>query len=348
MTQLNVDPFLAVVENNKKVFEGHLDPIDKTMDKKLIITAATSGGLVDRRYNPHIPVTAEEVAKETEAAWKAGASIWHMDPRDPETGLTFMPLDKRIKYHRDWCDAVFDVAPDIITMVGVTSVRPITLAGGLVEEKSFLAETRVTPIIEPLSKMGPNNRYVEIASTMLLGGATGGTRSLAYYNRESVISDVEYFQSKGIKVELGVFNLGNIHEAKQWVIDTGVAKTPVILSTCWGIHNSFIPHSDLEAFTELLTYTQVIRRLPKGVLWQQMVGGRYWLPMAAASIILGADIVRVGMEDAMYMYPHKNDLMKENGKAVEAVAQIAKYLGREVATPSEARKILNLPQIQKK
>jgi 3-keto-5-aminohexanoate cleavage enzyme len=348
MTQSNVDPFLAVIENNLKVFEGHLEPVDKTMDKKLIIAAATSGGLVDRRYNPHIAVTADEVAKETEAAWKAGASIWHFDPRNPENGLTFMPLDKRLKYHKEWCDAVFKVAPDVITLVGVTSVRPITLTGGLVDQKSFQAETRVAPLIEELIKMGPDNRYVEMASTMFLGGATGGTRSLAFANKESVISDVKYFQSKGIKIELGTFGLANIHEAKNWVIDTGIVKPPVMISTASGIHNSPMPESDLEAFTFLLTLTQAMRRLPKGVLWMQMVGGRYWMPMAVASIIMGADIIRVGMEDSIYMYPHKNDLMETNGKAVEAVAQIAKYLGREVATPGEARKILDLPQIPAK
>jgi len=86
--------------------------------------------------------------------------------------------------------------------------------------------------------------------------------------------------------------------------------------------------------------------LPKtGVLWQAIMGGRYWMPLTVMAIMLGVDIVRVGMEDAVNMFPHRDDHIRDNGEVVEAIAGIARYLGREVATPSEARKMLGLSQI---
>jgi len=66
--------------------------------------------------------------------------------------------------------------------------------------------------------------------------------------------------------------------------------------------------------------------------------------LTAAAIIMGVDVVRVGFEDAVYMYPHKDDYIKEGGKVVEAVAGIARCLGREAATARKAREIVGLPE----
>jgi 3-keto-5-aminohexanoate cleavage enzyme len=51
--------------------------------------------------------------------------------------------------------------------------------------------------------------------------------------------------------------------------------------------------------------------------------------------------VRVGFEDNIYI--ERGVLAKSNGELVEKVVRIAKELGREIATPNEAREILGLP-----
>ena len=77
------------------------------------------------------------------------------------------------------------------------------------------------------------------------------------------------------------------------------------------------------------------------------MGHRNWLPMLTFAIMLGADIVRVGKEDAIYKYPHKDDLITSNADVVETIATIARALGREIATPEEAREILGLKSFRK-
>ena len=42
------------------------------------------------------------------------------------------------------------------------------------------------------------------------------------------------------------------------------------------------------------------------------------------------------------MYPHKDELVKNCADMVKKIATIAKELGRELATPDEARKILGI------
>jgi uncharacterized protein (DUF849 family) len=333
-----------IAEQAKKVFEAHKEPADKTMDKKLIINIAASGSFVDRSHNPYLPITTEEVAKQVADAYNAGAAMWHIHPRDPDTGSTFLPVEKRLKIHKEWCDAVFDVAPDIITNVGATYVIPPTVIGPIVDEKSILAENRMAPLVDTVIKFGPNNRYIEVGISLCHTAALGrGTNFLSFNNKVGIISDVNFFQSRGIRVELSPFKHSDLQDAKEWVIDPGIARPPVILDTLMGVHNSPTQKLGIEAFELLFTY---VRMLPKGVLWQTIVGGRYWLPLTVAGIILGADMVRIGMEDSVYMYPHRDDFIKGCGKVVESVAGIARYLGREVATPSEARKMLGLPQIQ--
>ena len=55
--------------------------------------------------------------------------------------------------------------------------------------------------------------------------------------------------------------------------------------------------------------------------------------------------VRVGFEDNLYL--EKGVFAKSNGELVEKVVRIAKELGREIATPDEAREILSIPPRKK-
>jgi uncharacterized protein (DUF849 family) len=72
-------------------------------------------------------------------------------------------------------------------------------------------------------------------------------------------------------------------------------------------------------------------------------GGRNWLPMVTMGIIMGADIIRVGVEDCYWMYPHKDELIKKNSDVVKMTVEPANIHGRRVVTDAEeARKILGM------
>jgi 3-keto-5-aminohexanoate cleavage enzyme len=68
--------------------------------------------------------------------------------------------------------------------------------------------------------------------------------------------------------------------------------------------------------------------------------GQFQLPMTTLAMILGAQMVRVGMEDNVYY--RRGQLLKSNAEAVERVARTASELNREIATPARAREILGL------
>ena len=81
------------------------------------------------------------------------------------------------------------------------------------------------------------------------------------------------------------------------------------------------------------------RLLGDSFTWSVAAGGKHQMPIAAAALAMGGN-VRVGLEDNLYIRPHQ--LARSNAEQVRAVAAMAGILGREVATPDEARAILGL------
>ena len=82
--------------------------------------------------------------------------------------------------------------------------------------------------------------------------------------------------------------------------------------------------------------------LPEGSVIGATIGGHNWLPLIMEAITLGADCVRVGMEDTIWMYPHKDEKIKSCAEVIKKVATITRELGREIATPQDAKQLFGL------
>jgi len=79
--------------------------------------------------------------------------------------------------------------------------------------------------------------------------------------------------------------------------------------------------------------------IPEGSTWQIVSIGKYQLPLSTMALALGGNI-RVGMEDNVY-FTH-GVLAVSNAQLVDRAVRIARELGREIATPEEAREMLHL------
>ena len=60
------------------------------------------------------------------------------------------------------------------------------------------------------------------------------------------------------------------------------------------------------------------------------------------AIAHGVDYVRVGIEDFYWMYPHRDEVIQHSIDCVRKVVTICEVLGREIATPEQARDILGI------
>lgn len=137
-------------------------------------------------------------------------------------------------------------------------------------------------------------------------------------------------QELGVKPELEIFERGMIENAKK-LVKKGLLTKPLHFDFVLGVPGAAPGNPEDLMF--------MVDKIPEGSTWTVAGIGRHELPLATLAIILGGH-VRVGFEDNVYY--EKGVLATSNAQLVERIVRIAKELGREVATPEEAREILGL------
>lgn len=298
----------------------HLEPRNPAMDKKLIITVATTGAFIKREQSPNMPYTPEEVASQAIEAYKAGAAVHHVHVRDKE-GFPIMKDPGPIK---EAVDMVLDACPDII--FNHSSHVDTTKRGA----------AGIMPLVETLVKARtPGRRYID---SVVIVPASTRTMHLD----EALLTDiVEYLQGYGIKPEFQIFHYLALDNLFRWLIQPGRLGKPYAVNILSGLHGPYYVGPATEPWASMYLMT-MLNSLPKDCVVGATIGGRSWLPLTIEAIMLGVDCVRIGMEDTIWMYPHKDEKIHSCAEVVNKVVTIAKELGREIATPAEARQILGL------
>ncbi len=297
------------------------DPKNMVMARKLVVTIAPTGSFVTREQNPHQPYTPAEIAEHVIESCAAGASVWHVHARDA-SGIP----SKDPGVIRETIDLVLDRCPDIITSVNILG------------DYNKQGVEVVKPIVDPLSQAGA--RYIRTA-VVTCHPLTIGKVTLPF-NQTTLTGIVQYLQGKGIKPEFQLHEFTGVDQLYDWLIEPGILKPPYIVNLVLGFHahhRASPTTPDPWGHIYLMTMMQT---LPAKCVVGVTVGGHNWLPVTVEAIMLGADCVRIGMEDTIWMYPHKDDKIKRCADVVKKIVTIARELGREIATPAEAKKILGL------
>ena len=272
--------------------------------EKLIITAAICGAEVTKDNNPNIPYTVKEIGNEAESAYKAGASIIHLHVREDDGAPT---QDK--ERFKACIDEIKSRIPDVI-------IQPST--GGAIGMSN---EERLQPIyLEPTPEMATLD-----CGTMNFGGDE------IFINTENTI---KYFakemNKRNIKPELECFDKGMVDMALQ-LHNQGFIKDPMHFNFVLGVNGG------IKASSRDLIF--LINSIPKKSTYTVCAIGRHEFPMVTLSITLGGH-ARVGLEDNIYL--SKGILAKSNAELVEKVVRISREIGRDIASPHEARRILKL------
>jgi len=137
-------------------------------------------------------------------------------------------------------------------------------------------------------------------------------------------------QENGVKPEIEVFDVGMINNALQ-LVKKGLLSEPLHYDFVMGVPGG-IPGT-------IKNLLHLVESIPPGSTWTVAGMGRTELPLGAAAIIMGGH-VRVGFEDNIYY--EKGVLADSNAQLVERIVRVADIHNRPVASPDEARKILNL------
>ncbi len=130
--------------------------------------------------------------------------------------------------------------------------------------------------------------------------------------------------------ELEIFDAGHLANAKRLAAE-GRLSFPQHVDFVLGVPGA------MEATVRNLCF--LVDALPAGCTWSVAGVGRDQLPLGAVAIAMGGH-VRVGLEDNIY---YAKGRLARNDELVARVARIAGELGRPVATPDEARRLLGVP-----
>lgn len=272
---------------------------------KLIITCAPAGAEVTKADNPAVPYGPEEIAASGLAAIEAGASMLHLHARD-HTGTPSQDpaLFKEIfRRIKSHANPILQIS-----------------TGGAVTAST---EERLAPLNDP-----------DIVSLLEMASFTCGTVNFGddvFMNSpQFLLALAQKLKATGIKPEIEVFEAGMITNALR-LARRGELAHPLHFDFVLGV-----PGGMTGGLKQLLF---LVDSLPALCTWSVAGVGPHQLPLATAAILLGGH-VRVGLEDNLYY--RKGELAESNAQLVARIVRLARELGREVATPDEARAILGL------
>ena len=270
--------------------------------EKLIITAAICGAEVTKEQNPAVPYTVEEIVREAKSAYDAGAAIVHLHVREDDG----TPTQSRERF-RVCIDAIRQAIPDVILIPSTGGA-----VGMSAEER--LQPTELMPEMATLD-CGTCNFGDDVFTNTMPMMRAFGRRML----------------ENGIKPEYECFEMGHLETVLSMAAKGEVPGMPMQFNFVLGVPGC------TPATVGNLNW--LVNRLPAGCTWTATGIGRSAFQLAAAAIVMGGN-VRVGFEDNLYL--SRGVLAKSNGELVAKVVRLADELGRGIASPAEARRILNL------
>lgn len=296
-----------------------------TMDKKLMITVCPVGGTTTRHQNPHQPYTPEEIADQAIEACHAGASVVHLHTRNPDGRMGAPKEDlKRL------IDLILDECPDVI-------IQPSSCESYEPGSTNYSFES-----VKPLVDMFADQKYMESTVFTPVSYAAedmDGKLELSIATETNTVKTIQYLQEHKIKPEFMNHNWEGIMNVKEWLIKPGILEKPYLMSMGPGMHNAAETYPDPWGYLYLLG---MIKMMPEDSIISLSAGGRNWLALSTFAILMGVDTIRVGMEDHVHMYPHKDEKIRRSADEVRKIATISRELGREIATPVEARTMMGI------
>jgi 3-keto-5-aminohexanoate cleavage enzyme len=269
----------------------------------LILQVAPTGMILQKSDNPSIPLSPDEIAADVSRCYDLGVSVVHVHARHQDGKSAF----ERIIYE-DIFKKIRKKCPKIIICAS-TSGRGV---------------------------QDMENRCQVLDLMPEMATLTVGTVNFMGQRSNNTIESVKYLADRmgklGIKPEIEVFERGFINTAL-YLAKKGHLTYPMHFNLLLGSLGS-IP-------AELRDLTYLVDSIPQGNTWAATGIGRFQIGINTAAIIMGGH-VRVGLEDALYYHQATRELAT-NENLIKRVIRIAGQVGREIATPEEARRILSLP-----
>jgi uncharacterized protein (DUF849 family) len=295
---------------------------------KVIITCAITGSIHTPSMTPHLPITPDQIAAEAIAAAEAGAAMLHLHARDPNTGKPdqspelfkqFMP---RIKQSTD-------------------AILNITTGGGLgMSLDDRLAPTKALKPEVCSMNMGSINFNISGAGAKISEWKFDWEKPYLEMTKDFILSNtfaqieraMVECAGQGTKFEFECYDVAHLYNLAHFV-DRKVIEPPFFVQGVFGILGGIGP--DPENVMHMKTTAD--RLFGEDYLFSALAAGKHQMRLVTLSALLGGS-VRVGMEDSLYL--GKGQIATSNAEQVAKIRRILEELSLTIATPAEAREMM--------
>ncbi|MDR2530849.1 MAG: 3-keto-5-aminohexanoate cleavage protein [Oscillospiraceae bacterium] len=298
--------------------------------RKIILTVAQTGNFQGKDKNPNLPEQASEIIQSAYDCYNAGASIVHIHARDKQ------PRDKYGNSSNDpkvfaEINSGIRAKCNIITQ---NSTAPATHPGSDADDGVVLLyDDSIRGALPEMCSL----------DTSLIDTVWMDLKFIYEWRRDWLIKQANRMKELGIKPEIEVFNAESIEDVFYHLYPAGCLEDPVSLTLVMGMDR---------ISQGAISYTQrnhdfmidLVRDCSaavgaRNVDWSTMAIAANQLPATVYGMLKGGG-VRTGMEDNInYRY---KELAVSNSQLVERMVKIIELMEYEVATPDEAREILNI------
>lgn len=297
-----------------------------TSTKKVIITCAVTGSIHTPTMTPYLPITPKQIADESIAAARAGASIIHLHARDPADGrptpdpevfMQFLPVIK------DGCDAVINITTGGGHNMTVQErlAAPLACAPEMCSFNMGSMNFGLFPALDKYRKFTFDweRNYLEASRDFIF---------------RSTFKDMEYTlkhlgEGCGTRFEFECYDVGHLYSLAH-LLDRGLVRPPLLVQTIFGILGG------IGADPANLMHMRATANSLFGddYEWSVLAAGRHQMAFTTMAAICGGN-VRVGLEDSIFVA--KGQLAKSNAEQVAKIRHILEALSMEIATPDEVR-----------
>ena len=304
--------------------------MSKKPARKVIVTCAVTGSIHTPSMSPHLPVTPDQIAADAIAAVEAGAAIVHLHARDPQTGQPTQDPDLFAQF-----------LPRI--KQATKAVVNITTGGSaaMTVEERLRPATHFQPEVASLNMGSMNFGLYPMLDRFKTfehdweQPYLEGSRDRVFKN---TFADIEYIlktcSGNGTRFEFECYDISHLYNLAHF-LDRKLVTPPLFVQSVFGILGGIGPHPE-----DVMHMKRTADRLfGDQYVWSVLGAGRNQMPIAAQALALGGN-ARVGLEDNLWAGPGR--LANSNAEQVTILRKLIEGLALEVATPEEARAMLDL------
>ncbi len=300
--------------------------------KKTIITCAVTGAIHTPTMSDALPYTYDDIARQAIEAAEAGASILHLHARNPENGSPsvdpsdFAPFLPRIKQ-----------ATDAVVNLSTGGSLTLSIQDRINPAKTFSPEMcsmnmgSMNFSFHPLAnRYGDDDWKFDWEKDYVANSDQNIFRNTFRDIREAA----ETLAPHDIKFEHECYDVGHLYNLK-FCMDIGLFKAPIFIQFIFGILGGIGPEVDNLIFMK----RTADRLFGDDYRWSVLGAGGAQMSLATTASQMGGNL-RVGLEDSLFI--SRGKLAENNAQQVVKIRRIVEDLGSQVATPDEAREILDL------